>query len=126
MVKVSSLLTSVGIPLVGASVALNFFLYSQVKKYYVELSQVRLDPLGLSYYTQDYKIKAKEDAKAKADMERIREEKVNERNARVEAAKLRLRVEHEMYYPAKQAVLISNVSHLPTLLLLGQTSYEYI
>lgn len=63
MVKVSSLLTYLGIPLVGASVALNIFLYGQVKKYYVELSQVRLDPLGLSYYTQDYKLKDKEDAK---------------------------------------------------------------
>ena len=50
LVKVSSLLTYLGIPLVGASVALNFFLFGQLKKYYIELNQVRLDPLGLSYY----------------------------------------------------------------------------
>lgn len=63
MVKVSSLLTYLGIPLAGASVALNFFLYSQLKKYYVELNQVRLDPLGLSYYNQDPKLKERENIK---------------------------------------------------------------
>lgn len=56
LVKVSSLLLYFGIPLVGASVALNFFLYGQLKKYYVELNQVRLDPLGLSYYNPKPKL----------------------------------------------------------------------
>ncbi|MEA5466629.1 SGNH/GDSL hydrolase family protein [Leptothoe sp. PORK10 BA2] len=63
LVKFSSLLTYVGIPLVGASVALNFFLYGQLTKYYVELNQVRLDPLGLSYYNQDLKLSEKGDTK---------------------------------------------------------------
>ena len=63
LVKVSSLLTCLGIPLVGASVALNFFLYNQLKQYYVELNQVRLDPLGLSYYNQNPKLNDKEDNK---------------------------------------------------------------
>ena len=61
LVKVSSLLMFLGITITGASVALNFFLYGQLKKYYIELSQVRLDPLGLSYYNQDPKLKDKGD-----------------------------------------------------------------
>ena len=61
LVKVSSLLLYLGMPIVGASVALNFFLYGQLKKYYIELSQVRLDPLGLSYYNQDPKLSDKGD-----------------------------------------------------------------
>lgn len=60
--KVSSLLMSLGIPLVGASVALNVYLYGQLQKYYLELTQVRLDPLGLSYYTDSSKVNPKEDA----------------------------------------------------------------
>ncbi len=63
LVKISSLMTYVGIPLVGASIALNFFLYGQLKKYYIELNQVRLDPLGLSYYAQTPKLREKGDAK---------------------------------------------------------------
>ena len=59
LVKVSSLLLYLGIPAVGASVALNFFLYGQLKKYYVELNQVRLDPLGLSYYNPKPKLEDK-------------------------------------------------------------------
>lgn len=61
MVKVHSLLTYTGISLLGSSVALNFFLYGQLQKYYIELSQVRLDPLGLSFYTQNPKLNDKED-----------------------------------------------------------------
>ena len=63
MVKVSSLLLWLGIPLFGASAALNYFLYTQLSKYYVELNQVRLDPLGLSYYNQKPKLEEKEDVK---------------------------------------------------------------
>lgn len=59
LVKVSSLLLYLGIPVVGVSVALNFFLYGQLRKYYVELNQVRLDPLGLSYYNSDSKLNEK-------------------------------------------------------------------
>ena len=61
LVKVSSLLMCFGIPLAGASVALNIFLYGHLKKYYIELNQVRLDPLGLSYYTQKPNLKDKGD-----------------------------------------------------------------
>ncbi|MGD1952353.1 MAG: SGNH/GDSL hydrolase family protein [Leptolyngbyaceae cyanobacterium] len=61
LVKVSSLLMYLGIPVIGASVALNFFLYGQLKQYYVELNQVRLDPLGLSYYNPDPKLNDKGD-----------------------------------------------------------------
>lgn len=53
----------VGIPILGASVAFNFFLYGQLRKYYVELNQVRLDPLGLSFYNPDPKLGDKEDRK---------------------------------------------------------------
>ncbi|MEM9487051.1 MAG: GDSL-type esterase/lipase family protein [Cyanobacteria bacterium P01_F01_bin.116] len=63
MVKVNSLLNYVGIPLLGASVALNFYIYGELKKYYVELNQVRLDPLGLSYYDQDQDLGEKGDTK---------------------------------------------------------------
>ena len=63
LVKVSSLLIFLGTPILGASVALNYFLYTQLKKYYVELNQVRLDPLGLSYYAQDPKLGEKGDTK---------------------------------------------------------------
>ncbi|MBT9315280.1 SGNH/GDSL hydrolase family protein [Leptothoe spongobia] len=63
LVKVSSLLTFLGIPVLGVSVALNYFLYTQLEKYYVELNQVRLDPLGLSYYSQAQKLDEKGDTK---------------------------------------------------------------
>jgi lysophospholipase L1-like esterase len=36
-----------------ASVALNVILYLQANKYYVDLNQTRLDPLGLNYFTSD-------------------------------------------------------------------------
>ncbi|MEO0867224.1 MAG: GDSL-type esterase/lipase family protein [Cyanobacteria bacterium J06642_11] len=51
--KVNSLLAYLGIPLAGISIVLNVYLYGQLRKYYVELNQVRLDPLGLSYYSAD-------------------------------------------------------------------------
>lgn len=35
---------------VGSSILVNFKLYNRAKKYYLELNQTRLDPLGLSYY----------------------------------------------------------------------------
>ncbi|NEQ50108.1 MAG: SGNH/GDSL hydrolase family protein [Leptolyngbya sp. SIO3F4] len=63
MVKVSSLLIFLGMPILGVSVALNYFLYTQLREYYVELNQVRLDPLGLSYYNQDVKLSEKGDIK---------------------------------------------------------------
>ncbi|MDX2096662.1 MAG: GDSL-type esterase/lipase family protein [Leptolyngbyaceae cyanobacterium bins.59] len=36
--------------LFGSSIALNFLLYNQAKKYYFELNETRLDPVGLAYY----------------------------------------------------------------------------
>jgi lysophospholipase L1-like esterase len=39
----------------GSSFFLNIFLYGQAKKFYIELNQVRLDPLGLSYYPENHK-----------------------------------------------------------------------
>jgi lysophospholipase L1-like esterase len=47
------LLTSFVLLLLGGSIALNFILYNQAKKYYLELNQTRLDPLGLSSYPAD-------------------------------------------------------------------------
>lgn len=61
--KVSSLLTYLGIPLVGVSVALNVYLYGQLRNYYFELNQVRLDPLGLSYYSAASNVSEKQDTK---------------------------------------------------------------
>ncbi|AKG19947.1 SGNH/GDSL hydrolase family protein [Calothrix sp. 336/3] len=34
----------------GGSIFLNFILYEQAKKYYFELNETRLDPVGLNYY----------------------------------------------------------------------------
>ncbi len=48
--KAILLIAGLSLLLLGGSAALNFLLYGQLKKYYTELSQVRLDPLGLSYY----------------------------------------------------------------------------
>jgi lysophospholipase L1-like esterase len=39
----------------GGSSFFNFLLYNQAKKYYFELNQTRLDPLGLSYYPANSK-----------------------------------------------------------------------
>ncbi len=36
--------------MLGGSIILNFILYNQAKKYYFELNQTRLDPVGLGYY----------------------------------------------------------------------------
>ncbi len=44
------LLNTIVLITIGGSIFLNFFIYSQAKKYYFELNQTRLDPLGLSYY----------------------------------------------------------------------------
>lgn len=49
--KIGLLLSVLGLLVLGGSVALNFLLYGQVKKYYVELNQTRLDPLGLKYFS---------------------------------------------------------------------------
>ncbi|MEO0458016.1 MAG: GDSL-type esterase/lipase family protein [Cyanobacteria bacterium P01_A01_bin.114] len=48
--KIGLMLGALGVIALGGSVALNFLLYGQVKKYYVELNQTRLDPLGLEYF----------------------------------------------------------------------------
>ncbi len=37
----------------SGSIFLNFVLYNQAKKYYIELNQTRLDPVGLGYYPVD-------------------------------------------------------------------------
>ncbi|MBL1177487.1 MAG: SGNH/GDSL hydrolase family protein [Pantanalinema sp. GBBB05] len=44
------LLSTVSLVLLGGSIFLNFLLFSQAKKYYIELNETRLDPLGFSYY----------------------------------------------------------------------------
>lgn len=44
------LLTSILLLFIGSSIYLNIRLYERAKKYYLELNETRLDPLGLSYY----------------------------------------------------------------------------
>lgn len=39
------------IAVLGASIALNIILLGQAKKYYLELNETRLDPIGLGYYS---------------------------------------------------------------------------
>jgi lysophospholipase L1-like esterase len=46
----SVLLSLPVLAILGSSIALNVILYDQAKKYYVELNQTRLDPLGLAEY----------------------------------------------------------------------------
>jgi lysophospholipase L1-like esterase len=48
--KLRVLWNILGLILTGGSILLNFALYAQAKKYYLELNQTRLDPLGLGYY----------------------------------------------------------------------------
>ena len=49
--KIGLLLQIAGLGVLSGSLALNFLLYGQLKKYYTELNQTRLDPLGLAYYS---------------------------------------------------------------------------
>ncbi len=49
------LLNALVLIMLGGSFFFNFSLYSQAKKYYFELNQTRLDPLGLSYYPVNFK-----------------------------------------------------------------------
>ncbi len=44
------LLNALALIMLGGSCFVNFLMYIQVKKSYVEINQTRLDPLGLSYY----------------------------------------------------------------------------
>ncbi|MGF1535986.1 MAG: SGNH/GDSL hydrolase family protein [Elainellaceae cyanobacterium] len=48
--KVALMVAWLGLSLLSGSVLLNVVLYQQLRKYYTELSQVRLDPLGLGEY----------------------------------------------------------------------------
>lgn len=41
--------------ILGGSLTLNSLLFKAAKKYYLELNQVRLDPIGLNYYKTDSK-----------------------------------------------------------------------
>ncbi len=50
MNKIYLLLSMLGLGVLGCSIFINFLLYNRVNKYYLELNQTRLDPLGLSYY----------------------------------------------------------------------------
>lgn len=43
-------LSTAVLSLLGGSIVLNIVLFNQAKKYYLELNQTRLDPIGLSYY----------------------------------------------------------------------------
>ncbi len=47
------LLSVLVLGVLGGSIILNFLLYGQAKKYYLELNQTRLDPFGLSYYSEN-------------------------------------------------------------------------
>lgn len=40
--------------MLGGSLFLNLILYRQAKKYYFEVNETRLDPLGLSYYPESF------------------------------------------------------------------------
>ncbi|MEM1241227.1 MAG: GDSL-type esterase/lipase family protein [Cyanobacteria bacterium P01_H01_bin.26] len=59
--KIGLPLAYLTIALLGTSAVLNFFLYGQLRKYYTELNQVRLDPLGLSYYDPTPRLQDKKD-----------------------------------------------------------------
>jgi hypothetical protein len=47
--KPNVILSALVLTILGSSIFLNFALYNQAKKYYLEVNQVRLDPLGLTY-----------------------------------------------------------------------------
>jgi lysophospholipase L1-like esterase len=53
------LFSLLGLGLLACSVFVNFLLYNRVNKYYAELNQTRLDPLGLNYYPVNSKLVAK-------------------------------------------------------------------
>jgi lysophospholipase L1-like esterase len=42
------------IALLLASIALNYYLFQRGRNYYLQLNELRLDPLGLSYYDNDW------------------------------------------------------------------------
>jgi lysophospholipase L1-like esterase len=48
--KPNVIFSALVLTILGSSIFLNFALYNQAKKYYLEVNQVRLDPLGLTYY----------------------------------------------------------------------------
>ncbi|AFY99269.1 SGNH/GDSL hydrolase family protein [Calothrix sp. PCC 6303] len=48
--KLNVILSALVLTILGSSIFLNFVLYNQAKKYYLEVNQVRLDPLGLTYH----------------------------------------------------------------------------
>lgn len=58
--KVFIFLTALTGMLLVSSVAFNFILFNQAKKYYLELNQTRLDPLGWNKYPGDFNPKIKE------------------------------------------------------------------
>jgi lysophospholipase L1-like esterase len=52
--KTFLLWNTLGLILLGCSLLVNFLLYDKAKQYYIELNQTRLDPVGVSYYTQNF------------------------------------------------------------------------
>jgi lysophospholipase L1-like esterase len=48
--KLYILLSALTLIILGSSIVLNILLYNRARQYYVELNQVRLDPIGLNYY----------------------------------------------------------------------------
>lgn len=50
------LLTGLLALILGGSLFLNFILYRQAKKYYLEVNETRLDPVGLGYYPETLEI----------------------------------------------------------------------
>jgi lysophospholipase L1-like esterase len=48
--KLNILLSALALLILGSSIALNILLYNRARQYYLELNEVRLDPVGLNYY----------------------------------------------------------------------------
>jgi lysophospholipase L1-like esterase len=55
------LFSVLGLGLLVCSFFVNFLLYNRTSKYYLELNQTRLDPLGLNYYPVNSQVVAKPD-----------------------------------------------------------------
>jgi lysophospholipase L1-like esterase len=47
--------SSAVLSLLGSAIVLNIVLFNQAKKYYLEVNETRLDPVGLSYYPAPHK-----------------------------------------------------------------------
>jgi lysophospholipase L1-like esterase len=50
LTKLYILLSALALITLGSSIVLNILLYNRARQYYLELNEVRLDPVGLNYY----------------------------------------------------------------------------